>query len=81
MTHRELIEKYPDKTFGEVNVRREYHYFFPEYPKKDDDLVVDEGWQIYLEHSCDYWEIGSRDDAVNMISDLNKAIDYCDARP
>ena len=30
--------------------------------------------RVYLDHSCDEWSIGKREDVVRMIADLNKLL-------
>lgn len=76
---KDLQKKYPSKTFGIVNIRRAVDY------KRNNYWEVigmsDDGWEIYLEHSCDEWIIGNLTSAEDMISNLQDAITYCKENP
>ena len=70
--------KYPSKEFGEVNVKRECKYNWDDYKNDGSHEVEDQGWEIYLQHSCDEWVIGGVGDAKTMKENLEKAIEYCE---
>lgn len=88
MTREELQSKYPDKSFGVIKVRRDYKRPFTgtidQWGHKKIDYsvnaqIIDEGWwEIYLDHSCDEWEIGVVDHAKEFRENLDKAIKYCE---
>lgn len=102
MTEKELKERYPDKSFGVVNIRRKYAYprieqdlITPSHITKkmftydsgeqvlvtvnvsDNAQVIDNGWFVYLNHSCDEWEIGDIEDSQEFSKNLDEAIKYC----
>jgi hypothetical protein len=47
-----------------------------DYSKKAQ--IIDKGWEIYLNHSCDEWVIGNLEDAREFNSNLIAAIKYCE---
>ncbi len=84
MNYKELREKYPNKSFGSVQVTRNFKYLYDDSKYNAENNWVriekgieDEGWEIQLPHSCDEWVIGSVEDATQMIKELNEAIEYC----
>jgi len=69
-------EKYPDAKFGIVNVRRAYAW------DDDEDVgMVDEGWELFLYHSCDEWVIGNLQDGKQFAKNLEQAIKYIESNP
>ena len=73
MTYKELLIKYPSKTFGSINVERQW-----EGGSYDEaEQIADEGWEIFLGHSCGEWVIGTVEDAEQFQKDLVEAIKYC----
>ena len=84
MNYKEFRKNYPIKEFGEVRVKRNFTYpLSGEKDKWGNDLkdyygqVIDKGWEIYLEHSCDEWVIGDVKTAEEFSKNLLEAIDYC----
>jgi hypothetical protein len=78
----ELQTKYPDKKFGEVNVRRSWDFIEIKLQYLPVEEGVDDlGWRIYLDHSCDVWEIGGVKEAEEMIKNLQDAVQYCKDNP
>jgi|GEM_PF-5975134 len=79
MTKKELQQKYPDKTFGEVEVVRDYKLTNEKINWRDtsEEPVNDKGWKICMEHQCDDWVIGNVEDAEKFSLDLIEAIKYC----
>ena len=78
MKQKELLEKYPNKTFGMINIRRDcdlVNRWDNNIPFKEME-VTDSGWEIYLEHSCDEWIIGGLEDAKKFKNDLEEALEY-----
>ena len=75
--YKEFRLKFPNKQFGDVNVKRNCCLGFDENKLTSYDVpVIDKGWEIYLEHQCDEWVIGEVEDARLMIKNLNDAINY-----
>lgn len=90
MNHTTFEEKYPSKTFGEVEVRRTCEYPYTgkvdkwdnkERDYSDQAQVTDTGWEIYLNHSCDEWVIGGVEAAGKFHKDLAEALEYCHKNP
>lgn len=86
MTIQELRESYPGKTFGSVEVIRDFKYLYDESNynaendwKRTEIGIEDLGWKIQLPHSCDEWVIGSPEGARIMIEELQEAIKYCES--
>ena len=79
MKQKELKEKYPDKEFGVVNVKRDYRTVGEwDYSRDWEEREVEDiGWEVYLNHSCDEWIIGDLDEAKEFRKNLEEAIDYC----
>jgi hypothetical protein len=80
MTLRELQSKYPDKTFGQIQVTRDREFVESgrqDIRNYDEWEVRDLGWKLSLPHQCDDWEIGTVDEAMDLVNQLNFAIDYC----
>lgn len=86
MTYKELKIKYPDKEIGEINIKRGHDY--PLIDEKNTETwsnrnysenaqMIDKGWEIFLNHSCDEWVIGTVEDAEQFQKDLAEAISYC----
>lgn len=91
MNVKELKQRYLDKEFsGGVFVEREYDWPLtgkvdkwnnPEHDYSVTAQVVDKGWKIYLQHSCDEWVIGNIENAKEMKKGLEEVIAYCEANP
>lgn len=78
MKLRELHEKYPSKEFGQVQVYRRYETVeYVPFPNNDESEIKDLDWELFLPHQCDDWEVGSVDEAMDLVNQLNFAIDYC----
>lgn len=85
MKEKELIDKYPNKQFGSINIQRKWdpiektivlHSWGPYESYNYDGDGVDKGWEFYLDHSCDQWVIGSQEEAEQFSKDLIDAIQY-----
>lgn len=82
----EFLEKYPDMSFGQVNVKRlcedvpgqeEVPFYTSDYYSyMNTDVIVLNKFEIYLEHSCDEWVIGDINEAKLFFKDLFNAIAY-----
>lgn len=86
-----------DQEFGFVNIKRDYEILdccqrlwnqtTNRYDAPEHDVVFEErhckdnGWEIYLEHSCDEWVIGGVEIAKKMKEYLEQAIAYCEKNP
>lgn len=85
MKLKELQEKYRSANFGEVNVRRCYEVVDKRLSVNWHDPrteVEDLGcWEVYLDHSCGDWIIGTVEAARKMSDDLREAANYCETRP
>ncbi len=95
MTARELLGKYPEQTFGQINIQRNYKYVegCSTYWKGSTLIqktcnhadstceIEDKGWDFYLNHSCDEWDIGDLEEAKKFQENLNNAIQYGEANP
>jgi hypothetical protein len=92
-----LSKKYPDKEFGQINITRkssyeeakntgEYwdstqgRYIDSGIPRMYENFK-DDGWELFLGHSCDEWVIGTLSDAESFNTDLSEAIEYCKNNP
>lgn len=85
MTLEELQTKYPDKSFGVINVHRTYDCplsgKIDRWGNKEKDhtetaQIIDKGWEYYLDHSCDEWIIGSTESAISFLENLKDALEY-----
>lgn len=78
-----LLAKYPERTFGKVKVERAVRFIQgktgdgPYEWREQIRDVEDAGWNLYMDHQCDEFQIGRVDDARQLIADLQAAIDYC----
>ena len=83
MTLKEFKAKYPEKIFEQVLVRRKCEWIPPYVGLEDIQTVqvADEGWEIYLDHSCGDWVIGNLSDALTFSENLMAAIQYCKSNP
>ena len=91
----QLILDYPAREFGKIMVGRsfvfdgdddnriliksyidDYNYYL-----KYKENIIDHGWIIYLDHSCEEWIIGNIGEAEKMRDDIEKAIEYMKANP
>ena len=54
----------------------DYNYYL-----KYKENIIDHGWIIYLDHSCEEWIIGNIGEAEKMRDDIEKAIEYMKANP
>ena len=77
MTYKELQLTYPDKSFGRVEITRDFEVTKRDRENFENSEVNDLGWNIQLPHQCDEWEIGKVEDAMDLVNELNFAIDYC----
>lgn len=74
----EFLRKYPKKSFGSVNVKRDYKFgSYVPWESEENQPVIDEGWQIYLNHSCDEWIIGNLKETEKFFQELKEAIEFC----
>lgn len=89
---KEIYEKYPDQTFGKINVRRKtesrhvYNHSSDKYGSDwgegyGDIIDIRDGgdWKIFLDHSCDEWVIGNVSDAKEFNDNLSAALNYCNS--
>ncbi len=53
-------------------------YYLCKCEKGNHEIVL-ERMEIYLDHSCDEWVIGSKADAESMIFNLQEAVNYIDS--
>lgn len=82
MTYKEHQKKYKDKVLGQVHIEREIEFVDRDFYRDSDEReVIDKGWRIYLEHSCDEWVIGTPQQAREMARDMKEAADWCEANP
>lgn len=78
MTYKELKTKYPDRMFGRVRVTRNFDVPHERFDVPFDNCpVTDLGWVMELEHQCDEWEIGGVEEGMDLVAELNLAIDFC----
>ena len=79
-----MAKQYPEKetfpTFGQINIEREV-IWENDYEKKIQTIKQTNQYKIYLDHSCDEWEIGDEHDAETMSEDLLSAAVYCKLNP
>lgn len=95
LTWEEIKERYPSKEFGLVWVGVDTEHpqkcndtGFNKHGKivslcghENEHPYVVLGYKIYLEHSCDEWEIGTVEDAKDFAKSLDEAIKYCEDNP
>lgn len=73
-----LIATYPDRVFGKVHVSRSIDFVTDGIAWGGNITdVKDLGWSMWMDHQCDEFDIGGVEDARQLISDLQAAIDYC----
>lgn len=83
----ELQTKYPNKSFGSINISRDWEPTTKipyKYTWSNKEVLVwnydgegkDLGWNFYLNHSCDEWIIGNLEEAEKFSIDLQEAIKY-----
>jgi hypothetical protein len=83
MTYKELLEIYPTKGFGVINVSRNYKAVDARANVFDPDTIVEDcgSWAFWLDHQCGAWVIGDFQMAREMMQCLEAAIKYAESNP
>lgn len=81
MTVKEFEEKYPDKAFGAIKVRRQHELVNYDGVNYINCLVEDFGtYEFCMEHQCNEWVIGDLEEAKSFLDNLKDAIAYVTER-